>query len=125
MAQLVAELCQSTEELGIKGKTGMLASMQTREAFLSSPDKKVVFHYTPKHASWMNQIEVWFGMLAKKVIVRGSFKNTEELKGKIMSFIDYFNKTMAKPFQMDLSRQSHGHVNRVTNLRFAILGMHI
>lgn len=99
LVRWVSEFCQSTEELGIKGKTGILASMQTREAFLSSPDKKVVFHYTPKHASWMNQIEVWFGMLAKKVIVRGSFKSSEELKEKIMSFIDYFNKTMAKPFK--------------------------
>lgn len=99
LVRLVAELCKNTEELGIKGKTGILASMQTREAFLSAPDKKVVFHYTPKHASWMNQIEVWFGMLAKKVIARGNFKSTEELKEKIMSFIDYFNKTMAKPFK--------------------------
>jgi len=99
LVRLVAELCKNTEELGIKGKTGILASMQTREVFLSAPDKKVVFHYTPKHASWMNQIEVWFGMLAKKVIVRGSFKSPEALKEKIMSFIDYFNKTMAKPFK--------------------------
>jgi hypothetical protein len=61
--------------------------------------KKIVFHYTPKHASWMNQIEVWFGMLAKKVIKRGNFKSSEELKEKIMAFIDYFNNTMAKPFK--------------------------
>jgi len=99
LVRLVAELCKSTEELGIKGKSGILASMKTREAFLSSPDKKFVFHYTPKHASWMNQIEVWFGMLAKKVITRGSFKSTAELKEKVISFIHYFNRTMAKPFK--------------------------
>ena len=99
LVRLIADLCQSTKELGVKGKEGILSSMPTREKFLSAPDKKIVFHYTPKHASWMNQIEVWFGMLAKKVITRGSFKSTEELKGRVMAFIDYFNKTMAKPFK--------------------------
>jgi len=58
-----------------------------------------VFHYTPKHASWMNQIEVWFGILAKKVVKRGSFKSAVELKDKIINFIKYFNETMAKPFK--------------------------
>jgi len=99
LVQSVSNFCGITEELGIKGKAGILKSMQTREDFLSDPDKKIVFHYTPKHASWMNQIEVWFGMLAKKVIKRGSFKHKEELNSKIMAFIDYFNETMAKPLK--------------------------
>lgn len=66
---------------------------------LMDTDKKIVFHYTPKHASWMNQIEVWFGILAKKVIKRGCFKSKDDLNSKIMAFIDYFNETMAKPFK--------------------------
>jgi len=99
LVQYVNDYCGISKELGVKGKEGVLKSMQTREDFLSDPDKKIVFHYTPKHASWMNQIEVWFGMLAKKVIKRGNFKNKEDLNNKIMEFIDYFNETMAKPFK--------------------------
>jgi len=99
LVQYIRNYCGMTEALGVKGKTGILKSMQTREDFLSDPDKKIVFHYTPKHASWMNQIEVWFGILAKKVIKRGCFKSKEELNEKIMAFIDYFNETMAKPFK--------------------------
>jgi len=47
----------------------------------------------------MNQIEIWFGILMKKVIRRGSFTSKEQLKSKILNFIDYFNATMAKPFK--------------------------
>jgi hypothetical protein len=74
-------------------------TLQTREAFLSRPDKAVVFHYTPKHASWMNQIEIWFGILARKVVKRGNFRSTKELRDRLMAFIDYFNATLAKPFK--------------------------
>lgn len=49
--------------------------------------------------SWMNQIEIWFGILSRKVVKRGNFRSKEELRDKLMAFIDYFNKTLAKPFR--------------------------
>ncbi|MCP4887093.1 MAG: IS630 family transposase [Planctomycetaceae bacterium] len=99
LVRLVAEIGGLTIDLGEKGKRGILQSMQTREEFLSKTDKTVVFHYTPKHASWMNQIEIWFGILMKKVVKRGNFRSKEALKKKLLDFIDYFNTTMAKPFR--------------------------
>ena len=67
-----------------------------RESFLAH---RITFHFTPKHASWLNQIEIWFSILARKVIRRGNFTSTEDLKAKIEAFIDHFNKTRAKPFK--------------------------
>jgi transposase len=99
LVKLVAKLCDIQENMGIKGKKGILKSMKSRTEFLKDKSHKIRFVYTPKHCSWLNQIEVWFGILTKKLLKRGNFKSKEDLRTKLLHFIDYFNANMAKPFK--------------------------
>ena len=107
LVRLAAALEPIPMELGQKGKSGILHSMTTRSEFLADPTHRLVIHFTPKHCSWMNQIEIWFGILmawrvtrpARKLLRRGNFTSTDALKTRILEFVEYFNRTMAKPFK--------------------------
>lgn len=99
LVALVASTCGLPEELGRKRKRGILKSRASRAAFLSDPSHRIRFVYTPKHASWLNQIELWFSILARRLLKRASFPSTQDLKRRILAFIDYFNQTMARPFR--------------------------
>jgi hypothetical protein len=99
LVKLVASECDIEADLGTKGKTGVLKNLKTRAEFLSDDSHRIRFVYTPKHASWLNQIEIWFGILVRRLLKRGSFKSVEHLRERILAFIAYFNATMAKPFK--------------------------
>lgn len=85
--------------LGKKGRSGILKSMESRQKFLSDRSHRVRFVYLPKHTSWLNQIEIVFGIVSRRVMRRGNFKSLEDLKERLLDFIQYFNRTFAKPFQ--------------------------
>ena len=103
LVEWIANGLQLEEDLGIKGACGILQSMSSRAAFLSEPGHRIRFVYTPKHASWLKQIEIWFSILVRRVIRRGSFTSVQELKQRILAYVAYFNQALAKPVKWTYS----------------------
>lgn len=105
MVILIAKKCDiPVETLGVKGNSGILKSMKSRKKFLEDSTHKIQVLFTPKHASWLNQIEIWFGILSRHLLNRRcSFKSVEELEQKIREYIDYYNRCLAKKFNWSYS----------------------
>lgn len=99
LVEWVAKTCGIEDDLGKKGQKGILHNMESRAEFLQDKDHRIRFIYTPKHCSWLNQVEIWFGILSRRLLRRGQFSSTEELKARILKFITNFNETLAKPFR--------------------------
>lgn len=99
LVRYINDICELNEDLGVERRRGILASMESRKAFLSDPSHRIRFQYLPKHTSWLNQIEIWFGILSRRVLKRGTFPSIPCLIDKIERFIEYFNATLAKPFK--------------------------
>lgn len=99
LVHLIAKKLNLEDDFGKKGKTGILKDLVTREKFLSDNSHRIRFVYTPKHCSWLNQIEIWFGILTRKILRRGNFQSINELRIRIAKFIEYYNTIMAKVFK--------------------------
>jgi len=98
LVRFVAKACGIDTDLGQKWKNGVLKSMESRAGFLHDPSHRIRFVYTPKHSSWMNQIEIWFGIINRKLLKRKSYLSIEELEKSIRRFIEQYNLT-AHPFK--------------------------
>ena len=99
LVKLVAKELSIELELDRKGRLKNMKAMASRRTFLSDGSHRIRFVYTPKHTSWLNQIELWFSILSRKLLKWGNFISVEDLRQQILAFVEYYHRAMAKPFK--------------------------
>jgi len=90
--KIIGDLCS------IEYPEKKLDSKEKRQEWLMNSDKKIVFRFTPKHGSWLNMVEIWFGIMNQKCIKHNSFNSVEDLVKYIREFIETWNTHYAHPF---------------------------
>jgi len=104
LVRYIASVLDDDQDLGVKGKQGILKSMPSRQAYLSDPTHRIRFVYTPKHCSWLNSIEVWFSIFDQHLLRRGNFPSIADLKEKIQRYITYYNDYLAKAWHWSVTK---------------------
>lgn len=99
LVEYIAKEINYTGDLGKKRKQGILKDKASRISFLTDPKHKIRFLYTPIHCSWMNQIEIWFGIINRQLLKRKSYTSVEDLINSIYKYIDQYNSIFAHPFE--------------------------
>ena len=82
-----------------------LRTGEQRRTFLTDPDHKHVFHFTPKHGSWLNQVELWFSTLARRWLKRGDFASAEDFVTRLQAYLDDYNQQRAHPYRWTYTGQ--------------------
>lgn len=76
-----------------------LKTLPERKQWLQSGDKRIIFHFLPSHGSWLNLIEIWFGILTQKAIKDESFPSADSLCERILDFTKTWDLHFAHPFE--------------------------
>jgi transposase len=98
LVRWVADQIGDTQHLGVMSTSGVLKTRRSRAEYLSDPSHRIRFAYTPRHASWVNQVELWFSVLSRRFLRRQSFTSLDDLRTRLLAFIEYFNEVLAHPY---------------------------